>query len=120
MAGVRVDDVMVAHALFLEEPLIVPRGRDGGIDERNTRDHVAFALGRIAHADHPGLAESVADDAAVAAGADERARIAELFEHVDAAIDGVALGDAAEIDPHALLGEPHRLILRVQESHVES
>ena len=70
---------------------------------------------RIPDADDPGLAEPVADDAAVPARADIGPRVAQALQHVDAAVDRVALGDAAQIDAHAFLRELHRLVLGIQD-----
>src|SRR5271169_7081632 len=113
MAGMRVDDVVVANTLFFEEPFVVPGGGNRGVNQRNSRDHVALALSGIAYAHHPWFAEPVADDPAVAAGAHIGTRVAERFQHIDAAIHGIALGNAAEIDPNSLLREIHRLIFRI-------
>ena len=86
-------------------------------DQGNARDHLALALARIADADDPGFAEPIADDAAVAAGGDIGPRVTARFQHVDAAVHRIALGDAAQIDAHAFLRELHGLILGV-EQHV--
>src|SRR5277367_6505103 len=115
MARARIDDVVVAHAVFLEEPFVVARGRDRRVDQGNARDHFPFALARVADPHHPGLAESIPDNAAVAAGADIHPRIAARFQYVDASIHRITLGDAAKIDAHPLLGKLHRLILRVEQ-----
>ena len=56
---------------------------------------------RVADADDPRLAEAVADDAAVAAGGDQRMLDAARLQDRDAAIDRIALGDAAQVDAHA-------------------
>src|ERR1700736_503795 len=64
MSGMRVDDVVIANPVLLEESFIVAGGRDRGIDQRNARDDLARALAGIANADHPGFAEPIADDSA--------------------------------------------------------
>src|SRR5271170_6282577 len=109
MAGVRIDDVVIAYAAFVEKSLVVARRGYRRIDERYARDHLALAFARVADPHHPGFAEAIADDAAIAAGADVGAREAAPFQDVDAAIHRVTLGDAAEIDAHPLLRELHRL-----------
>src|ERR1700678_3799709 len=98
VAGMRIDDVVIAHAVFLEEAFVIARGRNGRIDQGYPRNHLSLALARIADPDHPGLAEPITDDAAVAAGRDISLRDAKGFQYVDAAVHGVTLGNAAEID----------------------
>src|SRR4029453_3298582 len=66
-----VDDVVVAHAVFVEIALVVARRGDRGVLQRNARDHFLLAI-RVTDADDPWLAEAIADDAAVAAGSDQR------------------------------------------------
>src|SRR5271165_1738626 len=103
MAGARIDDVVVAHTAFIEKSLVIARGGYGCIDQRYACNHLALALARVADAHHPGLAESIADDAAVAAGAHVGAREAARLQDIDSAIHRIALGDAAKIDAHAFL-----------------
>src|SRR5277367_4198432 len=103
MTRVRIDDVVIAHAVFLEEPLVIARGRDRRVGERNPGDHFSLPPARDANPHPPGLAEPVYDDAAVAAGADIHARIAARLQYIDAPVHRVALGDAAQIDAHAFL-----------------
>src|SRR5258705_120007 len=102
MAGVRIDDVVVANAAFVEESLIVAGGGECRIHQRNTRNHLALTLARIADAHHPWLAEAIAEDAAITAGGHISARIPARFQDIDAAVHRIALGDAAQIDAHAL------------------
>ena len=71
----------------------------------------------MADADDPRLAEAIADDAAVAAGRDQRVLDAASLQDRDAAIDGMTLADAAEIDAHAGLREAHG-VLRLIEHDV--
>src|SRR5271169_785127 len=106
---------MVAHAVLLEIPLVVSRGRNGGVGQGNFRDHLSLALAGIANPDHPGLAESIPDDAAVAAGRNIRAGVAARFEDVDAAVHRIALGDSAKIDAHPFLRKLHGLILWIEQ-----
>ena len=72
MAGVRIDDVVVAHAAFIEKSFVVAGRGNGRIHQRNACNDFALAFARIADAHHPGLAEPIADDAAIAAGATRR------------------------------------------------
>src|SRR5882672_1446179 len=72
---------------------------------------------RITHPDHPGLSETIANDARVSARVDHGARNAQLLQDLDAAIHRIALGDAAEIDAHARAREEYRRLLRI-EHHV--
>src|ERR1700686_493980 len=117
MAGARIDDVVVAHAVLLEESLVITRCRNRRVGQRNPGDHFPLTLSRITNPDHPGFTESIADNAAVAAGGYIGAGEAARFQYLYAAVHRVALGDAAEIDAHPLLRELHRLILGI-EQHV--
>src|SRR5271156_2657071 len=114
MAGVRIDDVVIAHAVFLEEAFVIARGGNRRIGQRYPRDHLPLTLARIANPDHPRLAEPIADDAAIAAGGNVGPRDTEGFQHVDAAVHRVALGDAPEIYSHSLPGKLHGLIHGVE------
>ena len=66
-AGGGIDDVVEAHAVGIEAALVVARRGDRDVLERQHRAHRSGPA-RIAHADHPGAAATVADDATVAAG----------------------------------------------------
>src|SRR5258708_30997741 len=114
MAGARIDDVVVAHPVLLEVPLVVARGRHRGVDQWNPGDHFPRTLSRITNPDHPGLAESIPDDAAVAAGGDICAGETPRLQYLYAAVHRVGLGDAGPIYAHPLLRELHRLILGVE------
>src|ERR1700675_666550 len=115
MAGMRIDDVVVAHPVFLEVPLVIARGRHRRVDQWNAGDHFPRTLSRITNPDHPGLAESIPDDAAVAAGGDIGAGEPARLQYLYAAVHRVALGDTAEVDAHSLLRELHRLILGIEQ-----
>src|SRR5882762_1182114 len=115
MAGVRIDDVVVAHPALLEESLVIARGRDRRVDQWNPGDHFSVALSRIPDSDHPGLAESIPDDAAVAAGGHVGAGETARLQYLDASIHRVALGDPAQVDAHPLLRESHRPALRIEQ-----
>src|SRR5580692_293247 len=116
---VRIDDVVVAHPVFLEESFVIAGGGDRRIDQRNPRDDFSLALARIADSDHPWLAEAVPDNAAVAAGGNVHAREAARLQDVDAPVHRIALGDAAQVDAHALLRKLHRLVLRIEQHMAE-
>ena len=79
VAGVRVDDVMVTHAAFVKEAVVVPGRRHRRINERQPR-HDLVRVVRMAYADDPGAAVPIADYPAVAARGDERMRDAERLQ----------------------------------------
>src|SRR5258708_25756839 len=117
MSGMRIDDVMVANAGFVEEPLIVAGRGNGRVHQRNAGNDLALAFARIANPDHPRLAEAIADNPAIAAGGYVPAGKPPRLQDIDAAVDRIAFRDAAQIDAHAFLGKLHRLILSV-ENHM--
>src|SRR5258708_27323352 len=102
MSGMRINDVMVANAAFIEEPLIVAGRGNGRVHQRNAGNDLALAFARIANPDHPRLAEAIADNAAIAAGGYLRPGKPAPLPDIDAAVDRIALGDAAQIDAHAI------------------
>src|ERR1700722_18088782 len=104
---------MVAHAVLLEEPLVISGSRNRRISQGNPGDHRPLPLARVAYPDHPGLAEPIPDDAAVAARGDIRPGEAVRLQYFDSLVHRVALGDAAEVNAHAFLRELHRLILGI-------
>src|SRR4029078_5325270 len=97
VARLRIDDVVETFAVLVEVALVVSRRRERRVGEWQTQEHLALVI-RIAHAHHPGLAEAIADDARVAAGVDHGAIETLLPQDLDAAIDGIPLGDAADLD----------------------
>src|SRR5258707_5195749 len=117
MSGMRIDDVMVANAALIEKPFIVAGRGNGRVHQRNAGNDLALAFAWIANPDHPRLAEAIADNPAIAAGGYVRAGKLARFQDIDAAVDRIAFGDAAQIDTHALPGKLHRLILSV-ENHM--
>src|SRR5258708_30481315 len=117
MSGMRIDDVMVANAAIIEKPFIVAGRGNGRVHQRNAGNDLALAFAWIANPDHPRLAEAIADNPAIAAGGYVRAGKPARLQDIDAAVDRIAFGDAAQIDAHAFLGKLHRLILMV-ENHM--
>ena len=105
---------MVANARFVEVAFVVARGRDRHIYERQHRHHLAGAA-RVADGHAPGPAAAVADDAAVTAGADHGVRDAALAQQIGGTVDGMALGEAAEVDAHAAAAKAQRALLRVEQ-----
>src|SRR5258706_7973849 len=97
--GARIDDVVVAHAVLVEVVLVVTGGRDRRIDQRQPRDHLILAI-RVANPDDPGFAKAVAHYAAVAACRDQGVPDAAALQNLNAAIDGLTLGDGPELDAH--------------------
>src|SRR5688572_12864017 len=71
----------------------------------------------MANAYDPGLAETVTDDAAVAARCDQCMLNPTTLEHLDAPVHRVALANASQVDAHPWSGKAHRTVLRV-EQHV--
>src|SRR4029078_10320606 len=70
-AGRGVDQVMESGAVGVEVTLVVARGRDRDVLERQHRGDLA-GTARVANADRPRPAAAVADHPAVAAGAHHR------------------------------------------------
>src|SRR5664279_2823781 len=98
---------MEALAAFIEESFVVARGGDRHVFERQDRDHLAARAARVADADRPRPAAPVADHPAVAAGADDRVGDAARAQDPRRVVDGMALGEAAQVDAHAGAGEAH-------------
>ncbi len=69
----------------------------------------------MADPDDPGPPHAIPDDPRVAAGRDDGMLNAARLQDADAAIDGVSLGNAAEVDAHAGLREPHAVVLLVED-----
>src|SRR5262249_54665195 len=90
----RVQDVVIAHAVGLEVALVVSGGGDRRVDQRNPGHHRVLAPG-ILDADHPRPPALVAQHPAVAPGHHQRMRDAARPEQADAVVHGMALGDAA-------------------------
>src|ERR1700754_5135366 len=91
---------MEALAVGLEVALVVARGRDRHVFERQQRRHLAGPP-RIADTNGPRAAAAIADHAAVTAGADDRVADAALAQDRRGVIDRVAFREAAEVDAHA-------------------
>src|SRR6185503_5842652 len=72
-------------------------------------------VARVTNTDNPGLAQPVAEQPRVAAGIDHRVLDPETAQQIDAAIDGIALGNATEIDPHAVLEKTYRIVLAIDD-----
>ena len=99
VAGSRIDDVVVALAADDVAALVVARGAEGVIGERELREVLALGAARIADAGLPVAAVGLlAAREEIAARLDEERREPGLLEDRDRAVDGVALGDAAEAD----------------------
>src|SRR5205823_13736348 len=101
-AGVRIHDVRVAHAAGLERLLRAACHRDGAVLQLNGERGLS-GVDWILNRDWPsvtfgGRAERV-DGAA--SGTDESRRDAPPLQQSDDAIDGVAFGDATQIELHA-------------------
>ena len=72
LPGSRVEDVVNALAILIdEETLVVAGGGNCRILQRNHDDEIIL-LARVANADGAGAVAQVAEDTAVAAGADHR------------------------------------------------
>src|SRR5262249_21762139 len=114
--GVRVDDVVVAHAVLVEKALVVSGCGHRRIREWNACDHLVRVV-RMADGDEPWPTHAIADDVAVAPGSHQRARNAARFEDLDTAVDRVAFTDAAQVDAHAGMLEAYGA-MRLIEQHV--
>src|SRR6516164_9323486 len=114
--GVRIDDVVVANAALVEIPLVVAGCGYCRVGQRDARHHLVRIVG-VANGNQPGPAHAITDDAAVTTGGDECAGYAARFEDLYAAIDRVALADAAQVDAHARMLEAHGVVLLI-EQHV--
>src|SRR6185503_18698698 len=105
--GPRIEDVAMAHAVALDEALVVAARRDRARGHGQCREHV-IALARMLDADAPRLAAGLrAEDREVAGEIDERALGAGLLQQQRGAIDRVLLAEAAKVDLHAGKREPH-------------
>src|SRR5690606_39438451 len=111
-----VQDVMVTAAVLLEIALVIPGRRYRLVDERQARDDLVVEPW-MTNADDPRRPAPVADDSRVAAGVKHRVPNAVLAQDRRAPLDGIALRDAAEIDPHAGLREADRERVAI-EDHV--
>ena len=111
--GSRVKDMVIAHAIRFKIALVIARGGDCGVHQGNHRHHGLLAPG-VADADHPRPSTLVAENPAITAGNYQRFLHAAGLKQSDAVVDGVTLGDAAEIDPHAVTGELNRALATVQ------
>src|SRR5262249_32600342 len=111
--GLRVEDVVIAHAARFEVPLVVSGGGDRGVDQWNPRHHLLFAPW-ILDADDPRPPALVAQHPAVASRHHQRLRNAARPEQVDAVVHGMALGDAAEVDSDAVAGKADSPLPTVQ------
>src|SRR5215813_12832202 len=69
----------------------------------------------MADGGEPRPAQVIAEEAAVAARGDERMLEAARLEDVDAAVDGIALADATEIDLHARVLEAYRVVRLIEQ-----
>src|SRR5690606_34598283 len=78
-----VENVVVAHAVLIEIALIVARRGDGRIFEGDTGDDFILAI-RVSDSHDPGFAETITDDAAVAAGTHQSTMNSVCLEHRDA------------------------------------
>jgi hypothetical protein len=112
-AGGRVDQVVVALAVCFEVALVVARGGDRGVFQRQHGHHLARAAG-VADGHAPGPAAAVADGAAVASGADHGVGDATALQQRRGAVHRMALGEAAQVDAHAVQPEAQRAGVRVQ------
>src|SRR5215831_5904425 len=112
-SGLRIEDVVIAHAVRFEVALVVSGRRNRGVDQGNPRHHLLFAPG-ILDADHPRPPALVAQHPGVASGHHQRLRDAARPEQADAVVHGMALGDAAEVDPDPVAGEADGPLATVQ------
>lgn len=96
IAGFRVENVVIAHAVLLEIALVVTRGHDREVMHRNGGDGVCGVV-RVGNADVPVLALVRADGVDVAAKDEQPVRV-RAFQNIRAEVCGVALCDAAEVD----------------------
>ena len=111
--------MMVAHAALLlnEVALVVARSGDGHVDQGQHGDRVVLVaqrLARVADGDHPGPAAAVAEQVAVAARADHGVADAHAAQDGDRVVDRMALGEAAQVDAHAVAAEAQRARHRVE------
>ena len=122
VAGARVDDVVVALAADDVAALVVAGRAERVIGERQLREPLALGAARIADAGLPlgavGLACPRAKRSPPACTKNDVSPA--LLEDGDRAIDGVALGDAAEADLGLVLGEHHRLLRIVDDDVLEA
>ena len=96
---------------MLEVTLVVARGCDRAFGNVHRRDDGGLGLARMADPDVPGRAVRLATDRThVAAKIDQRMRDAALLQDRRRAIRRVFLADAAEVELHAGLREPHETI----------
>src|SRR5260221_3028042 len=100
MAGARIEDVAMAHAVDLDEALVITARRDSAGRHGQPRDNPAFVT-RIADADLPRHAPGLlAEDREVARQIRERAFDPMLAQHRRGPIDGVLLAEPAEVELH--------------------
>ena len=88
---------MVPPAMPDEIAFVVAGGDDGHVALRLEPAQRRLLATRMAQADAPRAAVAIADDAHVAAGIHDGVGDAVALQHGDGAVDGVALGDAAEV-----------------------
>ena len=109
-ARARVEDVAIAAAPDLEEPLVIAARRDRAVDELHRGDR-PFLLARMLDADPPWRAVRLRPDRAdIASEIDESVRDPVLDEDRRHPVGGVFLADAAEIDFHPGARQPDRVL----------
>ena len=91
--GERADDVIVAYPVLHEAAVVIARGRDSLVGDRNLR-HDFVQIPRIQDGNHPRPPSAITENAGVPTGGHQGMADAHRLQDVDAAVDHVALGDA--------------------------
>ncbi len=96
--------MVVALTVLNEESLVISRRRNRLVLQGN-RHRELFAVARILYANHPRLSVTIAEKPRIAAGGDAGVCDAVSPDYLDAAFDGIALGDSAQVYAYAVRQE---------------